>query len=274
MDESSPSKKAILIAIGGLVVVPAVSLIAVILHDRPEPASVPSAGPAPSGEPPRTEQPAAAPAPAPPAPIPRSTLSPAQPASVAARPDNASSKATDELALARRIENSDPKRARELLRDVLQKDPNNELALEDLSGKMLADENWTEARDLAKRCNTVNARNRLCEKLTQIAPPITPEVEQMAKVMDQCVKATPDNIGCLYGKVHWLFIKGKAEDAEPLIQRLSELNPKAPETLMAEGRLKAVSGAYGEARQLLQSACSQGNEQACFRADLLRGEGW
>jgi predicted Zn-dependent protease len=271
MDESGPSKKAILIAVGALVVVPAVSLIAVILNDRPETPSSPAAEPAQAVEPPHTEQPAPSPPPAQPIPR-RSTLSPVQPASAAVH--TASSQAADDLALARRIENTDPKRARELLREALQKDPNNELALEDLSGKMLADENWPEARDLAKRCNSVNARNRLCEKLTQLAPPITPEVEQVASVMDQCVKATPDNVGCLYGKAHWLFINGKAEDAEPLVQRLNELNPKAPEALMALGRMKAAGGSYGEARQLLQSACGQGNEQACFRADLLRGEGW
>jgi Tfp pilus assembly protein PilF len=196
-----------------------------------------------------------------------------QPAAVNAQTGN-NARVAEKLTLARRIENTDPKRARQLLREVLQADPSNENALEDLSRKMLADENLPEARELAARCANVNTRNPLCERINNLAVPITPETERMAEMADACLQTDPNNIDCLYGKAQWSFMNGKPEDAEHLVERLNELNPKSSKSQMALARLKAAGGSYSDARELFQAACAQGEQQACWRSDLLRGEGW
>lgn len=274
MIASEPSRKAVLIAIGGLVVVPAACLIAVILSDDSEPASTPAPEPVSAMETPaapatptRQVLPVRAPI-ARPAPV--SPVSTVQPQ----RAVSASESVADKLSLARRVENSDPQRSRELLRDVLRADPNNEQALASLATKVLLDENHEEARELAKRCAELNSSNPACERVNKLSPAMTPQLEQMALVVDQCVQADPNNVDCVYGKMQWFLANGKVEEAGAVAEHLGEITPNTPLTLMAQGRMKAAAGDYGEARRLLQSACDHGSADACTRNEILRNEGW
>jgi hypothetical protein len=265
MSVSEPSQKAVLIAIGGLVIVPAAALIAVVLNDRGDTAPLPE--PAPAAV--REEEPVQTAAPAPPvaqAPIPRSTER--------VQYAGGNAQLAEKLLQARRVENTDPKRSRELLREVLAKDPKNEQALEGLALKTLLDEDADEARELAARCAKVNSRNSICEKVNKLTPAITPAAERMAVMVEKCARADPNNVDCVYGKLQWLLAHGKKEEAQPIAEHLAEISPKAPATILAQARLKAASGEYGEARRLHQTACEQGNQEACTRAEMLRGEGW
>ncbi|HMJ10023.1 MAG TPA: tetratricopeptide repeat protein [Polyangiaceae bacterium] len=269
MIASEPSPKAVLIAIGGLVVVPAVCLIAVMVTDRSDPATSAAPENLPTADLPAAPQPAAPVVQAPPTPVLPQVQNVSAQHAVAANQD-----AAEKLSLARRVENSDPERSRELLREVLAKDPNNEQALQGLAAKTLADEDHEEARELAKRCAAVNSKNAICEKVAKLSPQLTPELERMATIVDQCVQADPNNMDCVYGRMQWFLMHGKVEEAEPIVEHLTELNPKAPLALMAQGRMKAAAGEYGDARKLLQAACDQGNKDACLRSEMLRDEGW
>jgi hypothetical protein len=271
MIASEPSRKAVLIAIGGLVVVPAACLIAVIISDDSEPATRPApetVSVAQTTAPPTGQVlPARAPMTRRAYVAPGSTVQPQRAASVGEG-------VVEKLSMARRVENSDPKRSRELLRDVLQADPNNEQALAQLATKVLLDENHEEARELARRCVELNSSNPACERVAKLSPAMTPQLEQMALVVEQCVMADPSNADCAYGKMQWFLANGKVDEAGQVAEHLSELNPSAPLSLMAQGRMKAAAGDYGEARRLLQSACDHGSADACTRNEILRNEGW
>ena len=273
MIASEPSRKAVLIGIGGLVVVPAACLIAVIISDDgSEPVIIPTAAPETISV---VETP---PAPARPMrPVqalrPRPTVTQVNTVQTRHAASVAES-ATDKMNMARRLETSDPARSRELLREVLQADPNNEQALAKLASKVLLDENHEEARELAKRCRQVNSTNPVCEQVTRMSPEMTPELERMALVVEQCIQADPNNADCVYAKMQAFLAHGKVEEAGPIAEHLAEMNPGSPLSLMAQGRMKAAAGEYGDARRLLQSACDQGNKDACGRAEMLRNEGW
>jgi tetratricopeptide (TPR) repeat protein len=264
-----------MIGIGGLVVVPAACLIAVVLSDDDsdrrttaltETIAAVEPSPLTTREPQRPVLPVQTPRPRPT--VTQATTVRAQHAVSAVE------SASDKLNLARRLETSDPKRSRELLREVLEADPRNEQALEKLASKVLLDENHEEARDLAKRCREINSRNPVCERVTQMSPEMTPELERMALVVEQCLQADPGNSDCVYAKMQAFLANGKVEEAGPIAEHLAEMNPGSPLALMAQGRIKAASGDYGDARKLLQSACDQGNKDACGRAEMLRNEGW
>lgn len=275
MIASEPSRTAVMIGIGGLVVVPAACLIAVILSDDSEPKiiTVPETVSAPE---------APLPLPTQRAPLPAVQAARPRPARVTRvsntvqtqRAPSPAEAAAEKLNLARRVETSDPKRSRELLREALQADPNNEQALTSLATKVLIDENHEEARELAKRCRELNSTNPACEKVTRLSPEMTPQLEQMALVVDQCVQADPNNTDCVYGKMQWFLANGKVQEAGEIAEHLSEVQPGSPLSLMARGRMKAAAGEYGDARRLLQSACDQGNKDACSRSEILRNEGW
>jgi hypothetical protein len=258
-----PSKTVIAVAVVGLLIVPAVLLIAEIVRE-PAPASAPMSEPLKT-----TEQPALTPPPPPPA-------APPQPVAVqpAVAQGSANSEIAQKLALSRSISATDPKRARDLLREVLQAEPNNEQALEDLARKMLIDENGPEARELSERCSTVNATNPFCAEVAQQTKAFPASLQGMTQMLDMCLKAKPNDTGCLYGKAHLSFMDGKAEDAEGFINRMDQASPDAAESQLAKGRLKAAGGAYADAVPLLQAACNQKHDQACQRLDLLKKEGF
>lgn len=274
MSESGPPKKLLIAALAGLLVVPAASLIAVVMYDRAEPA--PALRPELSANAQAANPTSHIQAAAPEVKAPSGMARLAQPAQVPIqRPAAADSQVHEKLSLARRVENTDPKRSRELLREVLGSDPNNEQALERLAAKMLTDENVGEARDLAKRCASVNASNQACTKIIkELAVEVTPQVEALAKVVDECVDLDPKRIDCIYGKVNWLFMQGRSQEAEDWVERMMDLNPNAPQAMLGQARLKAADGAYGDARKLFQAACDQQDQYACYRAEVLRSEGW
>jgi tetratricopeptide (TPR) repeat protein len=262
MAQPSPSKKTIALVVVGLLVIPAVALTLVLTSRPPTPNLPVESEPRPSAEPSEPKSAISA--------VPEPTPAPPPTHEKSA----ADSEASKKLEQARQVQVRDPKRARELLREVLALDPQNEPALEDLAKKMLADENGAEARALAKRCTDVNSANMLCGEIVQQATGVPQEHQGMTSMLDMCLKQDPNNVGCMYGKAHLLMLDGKAGDAESLIKRMNQLDPKGRESLLASGRLKASGGDYREALRLLQSACDLQAQPACMRADLLRSEGW
>jgi tetratricopeptide (TPR) repeat protein len=190
-------------------------------------------------------------------------------ADAAASPGDANAR----LAESRRLENTDPQRARELLREVLRDDPDNVTALERLSTKLLIDENHAEAKRLAERCRGLE-QNPGCNQVSSLAVENSPDVEKLAGAVKNCLVETPGNVNCLAGMVNYHLINGRLSDAAVYAGRLTQAAPQATETLFARGRIKAAGGEYEEARQLFDWACQQGDPQACFRHDTLKSEGW
>jgi tetratricopeptide (TPR) repeat protein len=189
----------------------------------------------------------------------------------------ADSRITDELATARHISTTEPKRAREILRRVLEVEPNNEEALQELATRMFSDENIRAAQDLAQRCQRVNPRNQTCGAVLVLAPLPSPQLEKKSFHNEQCVQKRPDFIHCIYGRAWMLMLQGRLAEAEDFFRRTLALNPESPFALLARGRLKALAGAYSEARELFERACERSEaskHEACFRLDVLRREGW
>jgi Flp pilus assembly protein TadD len=172
------------------------------------------------------------------------------------------------------VENTDPALARRLLREALESDPTNEVALQNLALKTLIDEDTNAARDLAKRCVEVNDQSVVCQHVLKEAPEMTPDLERLTKFVRGCAAQQPNNVECLAGMVNVHLLDGNVVDAAVYAGRLAHVAPVSDETSLAQGRIDAASGRYGQALRLFEQACSANNEKACFRAHALQSEGW
>jgi tetratricopeptide (TPR) repeat protein len=180
----------------------------------------------------------------------------------------------DKVEGARALSRSDPERRRTLLREALAADPKYEPALQDLSLAMLEDENHDEARAMSSRCLAVSPDNDTCRMVSNYALPRGPEADAVGEEAEACLSATPKDAKCLATRVGYDVSKGNLADATKLTEELTEVAPGAKQTLFAKARVESASGHYDDARHDLEEACRQGLEQACFRAEALRGEGW
>jgi len=209
-----------------------------------------------------------------PAARPGATAAPTQPAAPGATvAHGGSGEATELVVLARRIESTDPKRSRELLRQALALNPTDETALDALSKKLFLDENHAEAKALVDRCLAANPNSEGCKALAgQMIDQATRDASQ-AKARS-CVTATPENAECIAVLTDGAFYDGNKSAAALFALRQFNVAPTAPATTLALGRVKAADGSYREARELFDKSCAAGNQSACFRATALRGEGW
>jgi predicted Zn-dependent protease len=268
------SKKSTWIALAGLAVVPLVGVIVVESLDRRE--ERPGRNAAPKVTPvERATVPADSDAPARRVAhtSPRTTTGTVE-RPPAAHGDDSETRALAKIEESRRIENTDPKRARALLREAIAMDPRNETALERLAMKMLIDENNEDARALAQRCLGVSDSNPACAAIKEDTVEDGPNVDAIVAGTEKCLQETPDNLMCLYGMVNYHLMKGQPSDAAMFVGRLTQASPDNPFTQYARGRVRAAAGEYSEALRLFQSVCRMGNEDACLRADTLRSEGW
>ena len=268
------SKTRVWIALGGLVAVPLIAMLVALASGSPDRPRRAKEFPAlPVAVPPPDEAEAVEPAAIPPAPPPPEVTPPPPPAAPPPAADP-SSDANEKLREARRVESDDPALARKLLREALELDPENPGALETLSLKLLLDENHEEAQSLADRCLKVSAGNRACEQVANYAIEKSPTVERLAGGVTKCLEQTPNNTDCLWGMVNYHLVHGRVNDAAMFAGRLSQAAPDSPMANFGQARIKSASGKYGEAKPLMEMSCRQGNQDACFRADLLRAEGW
>lgn len=178
------------------------------------------------------------------------------------------------LEAARAVQKTDPKRARALLREILVTDPGYVPALADLSVKLLHDEGHDEARALSARCVAADPENEACNMVLQYALARGPEIDALAERTRACLTANPSDAKCLATMVGHDILEGKLDDAARAAETLARVAPGGKPALLAEARLASVAGRYSDARQKLEGACQQGMEQACFRAEALRAEGW
>jgi len=175
---------------------------------------------------------------------------------------------------ARGLARTDPKRRRALLREALSHDPTYEPALEALSLAVLEDESHAEARAVSARCLAVSPDNDNCRMVSNYALPEGPEADRVGREAEACLSATPEDPKCLATSVGYEISKGNLARATELTETLTEVAPHAKQTLFASARVASAAGHYDDARHDLEEACRQGLEQACFRAEALRGEGW
>jgi tetratricopeptide (TPR) repeat protein len=182
--------------------------------------------------------------------------------------------ARSKVEAARAFARSDPKRRRALLREALSEDPKYEPALQDLSLALLEDENHDEARAVSSRCLAVSPDNDTCRMVSSYALPRGLEADAVGKEAEACLAATPKDAKCLATAIGYGVSKGDLARAAKLTEALTEVAPGAKQTLFASARLASATGHYDDARHDLEEACRQGLEQACFRAEALRGEGW
>jgi hypothetical protein len=280
MSVPEPSRRALWLAVAGLSIVPVLGILAVVSMSDRDPKRRSIDLPSPGAKKEDREGAAGGPrrAPSPTAPTTQKegiTESPASPPAAHQASGSAAGGAevSQKLAESRRIENTDPARSRQLLREILDVDPDNLVALERLSTKLLIDENHAEARKLAERCQSVG-RVAACDQVASLAVKDSAEVQVLASAARKCLTDTPENLGCLTGMVNFHLIKGQVGDAAIYAGRLEQQAPQSAEAMTARGRLAAQGGRYGEARQLFESACNQGDQQACFRQNALQSEGW
>jgi hypothetical protein len=181
---------------------------------------------------------------------------------------------TNLLVTARRVENTDPKRSRELLFLALVGDPENTEALERLSKKLVTDENPRSASDLVERCLHVEPKNPECAALKAKMPPIeAPAPAEISRAMT-CLEQNPNSVDCMYTLADNAFHEGKKESAALIALNMNRVAPDSATTKYTVGRVQAMDGKYASALKFFASACDLGNKEACLRADLLRGEGW
>jgi len=174
----------------------------------------------------------------------------------------------------RSLRKTNPKERRRLLREVVALDPTYVPALEELSLALFHDENHDEARELSAKCLAVASDNETCRMVRDYALIRGPEADQVGETARECLAETPDDAKCLATTIGYDVLQKKFGEAKELTDKLEKLDPDAKQTYLAKARLESVAGNYEEARRDLDEACRQGMEQACFRADALRGEGW
>jgi hypothetical protein len=199
---------------------------------------------------------------------------PAPPAAQAvADTPGSSAEVTELLVLSRRIESTDPQRSRELLRQALAIDPNDETALERLSKKLFLDEQPSAAGELVERCRREHEDNTDCKALAvEIPDPASRDASR--KNAETCVQQTPENLLCVYSLLDGALAQGDQSAARLFGLRLSNLAPKSAISELALGRITANSGDYAGARAYFDEACRLGSQAACLRAKLLREEGF
>ena len=181
---------------------------------------------------------------------------------------------TELLVTARRVENTDPKRSRELLFLALVGDPENTEALERLSKKLVTDENPRSASDLVERCLRVEPRNAECAALKAKMPSIDAPPPATVAQAQTCLAQNPNSIECMTTLADNAIHEGKKDSAALIAISMHRVAPDSPATKYTVGRVRTMSGEYAAALPLFASACDLGNKEACFRADLLRSEGW
>lgn len=208
-------------------------------------------------------------------PAPRPAQSPPTPAAppVALPTPSSGGDISEKLVLARRIESSDPKRSRELLSEVLAADPQNVTALARMSKKLVSDEDALHARELAERCLSVDEGNAECSAVKAALPADPPSEAQLAQAR-ACLERNSQAVDCSYAFAENALYEGKKEAAVLIAMDMHKINPSAPITNLAVGRVKAALGSYREALPYLQAACDGGDKDGCFRANLLRQEGF
>jgi len=257
---------AAVIGLGLLVVV----LLFLLLRGDGRKKTVHAVPPEPSAPELPVEQPAE---PEPPAAQPAATTQPAPSPVVVVDARPTAAEITQLMVLSRRVETTDPERARQLLRQILELDPQNEVALERLSKKLLLDEKPGEARELVDRCLSAHPGSAECGAVAAQLP--DPQATEAAlKSANECVTRTPDDMGCTFTLADNALTHGQKDPASLYALRMHQLAPDSPLTKLALGRLNTSNGKFREAKPLLEAACKAGNEQACYRANLLRLEGW
>jgi len=213
--------------------------------------------------------------PQPPSPVPTGAPALPPPPGAAFRDERPSpGEITELLVTARRVENTDPKRSRELLFLALVGDPENTEALERLSKKLVTDENPRSANDLVERCLRVEPKNPECAALKAKMPPIEAPPPAAVSQAQSCVEQNPSAIDCMYTLADSAFHEGKRDNAALIAIGMHRAAPESATTKYTVGRVRAMYGEYANALKLFASACDLGNKEACLRADLLRGEGW
>ncbi|HEY6558972.1 MAG TPA: hypothetical protein VI072_16930 [Polyangiaceae bacterium] len=186
----------------------------------------------------------------------------------------------EQFLAARAADSTDPPRSREILARVLRDQPKNERALRLLASKMMTDEQLHRARELAERCLAVNPTNHACTEIAELVPKqavdpqSTPILKRLDAVANACLEATPDNVECLASKLRLALALGTRQEARATSERLTRVAPQSPQLKVAKGRLAASTGDYASARVLFESACGEGEPTACFRAEVLRLEGF
>jgi Tfp pilus assembly protein PilF len=180
-----------------------------------------------------------------------------------------------QIVMARRFELDDPKRARASLLRALELEPKNERALRMLASRALIDENHEEAREMAGRCIAVNPSNAWCSQVLEYAPRhVAADLKAPLERVHDCLEKEQDNLLCLAAKADLSFTTGNRADASAAVERLVALKTSLPGVRDLEARLEAWSGNYAEARALFDTACAYRSQQSCFRAEVLRSQGF
>jgi tetratricopeptide (TPR) repeat protein len=109
----------------------------------------------------------------------------------------------------------------------------------------------------------------------ELAPPNAPELRAARRLLETCLEKEPNSRECLNGMAGLSFMAADLEAAKSFGDRLSRAAPEAAVTMLTQGRLKAAAGSYAAARVLFETACAlERQTDACFRAEILRGEGY
>jgi hypothetical protein len=256
------SKRVVVAAVAALIAIPAIVLI--VIMNTPEPPPVdcpPTVAAAKAAEP--VASAAAADA--------LERARPFTPEPALATPATAAGK---HILAAHRLERDDPERARSSLRRALDLEPKNERALRMLAAKALLDEKHADARELALRCMAVNRSNAQCTQVLKHTPAYTPDLAAALRRFDACLAKEENNALCLAGKAELSFAASDQAGGIAAVERMAKLELPGAGVTLLRGRAKAWTGDYGEARVLFDTACAQGSDAACFRADLLRSEGF
>jgi uncharacterized membrane-anchored protein len=120
----------------------------------------------------------------------------------------------------------------------------------------------------------VNPSNAQCTQVLKHTPAYTPDLAASIKRFDACLAKEKDNALCLAARAELGFAAGDQAGARAAVERLAGRELPGAGLTLLQGRVKAWTGDYAEARALFDTACAHGSEPACFRADLLRSEGF
>lgn len=171
----------------------------------------------------------------------------------------------DEFYRYKRIQLSDPGRARALLNSVLDKDPYFSPALADQADGWLAENKLDAAREAAIRCLAVDEKNAVCHRTLVSTFTRQGDLEGAQTYLRDCLALDPQNPHCLVAMAQFHLRKRDLNEAKHFLDRLLAVDPRSVWSHLARAEFAEAAGDAVAAKESYLAACKLGQAYACGR---------
>jgi Tfp pilus assembly protein PilF len=180
-------------------------------------------------------------------------------------PKNERELSWDRFNLAMRDLGRDTPTSEKLLKEAIELDHDNVMALQVLSGVYLNEGKKEEARNLATDCLAIDRKNQECHSVLIGSYMRYGEFDDAYQYLADCLLDTPENIHCLGGMQTYYLHNGQFHEAKEILDHLTRLAPDSVWTALAQANYYDRLGNPTRAVLYYDRACQQGQPYACQR---------